>query len=105
MVKNGQIEMLEKIVKDKYSPTNSSIQGKNYLRNSGYWHKNIDYNEIESVILQKDLQISELLERINYMNECIDKKNSDINEKIMENCNLESVIESLKNQLFIYEKK
>ena len=84
--------MLEKIVKDKYSPTNSSAPAKNYLRNSGYRSQHLDYNEIEKIILQKDLQISELLERINYLSECINKKNSDLNDKMIENCNLETVI-------------
>ena len=69
--------MLEKIVKDKYSPTNS-LSGKNSLyKSSGLRKKESDHDfeELETIILQKDIEITELLERISYLSECIDHKN------------------------------
>ena len=60
---------------------------------------------MENILLEKDLEISELLEKIAYLGDSLTKKNEEYNKKMMENVNLESLVESLRNQLYIYEKK
>ena len=60
---------------------------------------------MENILLEKDLEISELLEKIAYLGDSLTKKNEEYNKKMMEHVNLESLVESLRNQLYIYEKK
>lgn len=72
--------MLEKIVKDKYSPTNSLESKDSQFNRFSAIHKKSkakdqEFEELEAIILQKDIEITDLLERIGYLNELIDKKN------------------------------
>ena len=45
------------------------------------------------------------MEKIAYLGDSLTKKNEEYNKKMMENVNLEALVESLRNQLYIYEKK
>lgn len=56
--------MLQKIVKDKYTPDHDEIKPKSYKH----------HEQFESILLEKDLQINELLEKIALLSESLAKK-------------------------------
>ena len=56
--------MLQKIVKDKYSPDHDEMKQKSYKH----------HEQFESILLEKDLQINELFEKIAILNESLSKK-------------------------------
>ncbi len=60
MIKDGQIEMLQKIITTKYHSKGLSSEELN--SNSG---NNDSNNVLEELLYQKDLEINELLEKIN----------------------------------------
>ena len=74
-------------------------------QSQNYQHSSYEFHEMESILLQKDLQINELLEKISELNNFISKKNEEIGKKIQEINSSHSIIESLRNQLYVYEKK
>lgn len=60
---------------------------------------------MEKVILQKDMQINELLEKISELNNLLTKKSEELGKKIIDINSAHTLIESLKNQMYIYERK
>ena len=60
---------------------------------------------METVLLEKDLQINSLLEKINELNSQIDKKNNELEEIKISLMKSQKTVESLRNEVFIFEKK
>ncbi len=70
--------MLHKLLTQNLSnPQRPNKQSQNF-------HYSSSNEEIETILLQKDLQINELLEKISELNNLLSRKNEEIGKKIIE---------------------
>lgn len=70
--------MLQKIVTQKYPSRNKTIEDDNA-------------SELEAILLQKDIQINELLEQITLINEILQRKNEELNKAKYDNIHFENM--------------
>lgn len=89
--------MLHKLLTENLSNPNQRVgkQSQSYQYTS-------NNDQLETILLQKDLQINELLQKISDLNNVLTRKNEDLSKKIIEVNSSHSLIESLKNQIYIY---
>lgn len=93
--------MLHKLLTENLSsPNHRDRKGSQF-----YQANSMDYQQMQSILLQKDLQINELLQKISELNNLLTRKSEEMSKKIIELSTSQSVIESLKNQLYIYQRK
>lgn len=62
-------------------------------------------NAMETILLEKDLRVNSLLEKVNELNAVIDKKNVEMEDIKVSLMKSQRMNESLRNEIFIHEKK